>query len=66
MACRKNGVVMPLLLNKNLLKNHIGCGFGFDYCSSSILVLILISNLFKIKVLVSILVSKEGNYAYWF
>ena len=28
--------------------------------------MILISNLFKIKVLVSILVSKEGSYAYWF
>ena len=60
------GIMTSLLLKKNYLKNHIGCGFGFEYCSSSILVLILISNLFKIKVLVSILVSKEGSYAYWF
>ena len=60
------GIMTSLLLKKNTSKIIIGCGFGFENCSSSKLVLILISNLLKIKALVSILVSKEASYAYWF
>ena len=60
------GIMTSLLLKKNTSKIIIGCCFGFENCSSSILVLILISNLLKIRALVSILVLKEANYAYWF